>query len=166
MSQRKRLLLLADCYQLHQRSAYVLIHINSLCQFSTREYSMTKTHKKLYRSSMDFHLDELLKCCRVCGKRLKTSRGCGRAISCHEHHTELLDTFEVDTRSDDSDTHPPQFCFSCYGVVRRKAAAAKKGLPYTSPALQSTFQWTTHTDNSCHVRKVIYTLRSNYHKNK
>lgn len=130
-------------------------HINSLCPFSNTHYSMTKHTQKLSRSSwifMDFHQEQLEKSCRVCGRRLKNARGKGRAFACTTHHTQLLDTFSVDISSDASDIHPPQFCFSCYGVIRRRTAAAKKGLPYSSSALQATFQWSMHTEDSCNVR--------------
>lgn len=84
---------------------------------------------------MDFHLEQLGKSCRVCGNRLKTTKGKGRAFDCSAHASQLLETFSLNVSDDANDIHPSQFCFSCYGTIRRKAAAAKKGLPYTSPAL-------------------------------
>jgi hypothetical protein len=105
---------------------------------------------------MDFHREQLKKSCRVCGKRLKTVRGNGRALDCSKHQVELLETFSVNISSDNISTHPRQFCFSCYGVIRRRVAATKKGLPYSSPAIHSTFEWPMHTDNTCNVRKVKF----------
>ena len=102
---------------------------------------------------MDFHLDQLEKCCRVCGNRLRTTKGKGRAFDCSAHASQLLETFSLDVSDDSKEIHPLQFCFSCYGTIRRKVAAVKKGLPYTSPALHNTFTWTTHSIN-CSVSKA------------
>ena len=101
----------------------------------------------------DFHQEQLEMSCRVCGNRLRTSRGKGRAFDCSTNAAQLLETFSLDVRSDDRQTQPTQFCFSCYGVIRRKASAVKKGLPYTTA--HNTFTWTLHKERDCSVSKSI-----------
>ena len=101
---------------------------------------------------MDFHQEQLQKSCR---KRLRTAKGNGRAFSCNTHQTVLLDTFSVDVRMNESDMHPPQFRFACYGITRRSRAAAEKGLPYTSPAICNSFTWYKHTEIDCKVRETV-----------
>ncbi len=102
---------------------------------------------------MDFHLGQLEISCRVCGIRLRTTKGKGRAFDCSTNASQLLQTFSLDVSLDSRDIHPLQFCFSCYGIIRRKAAAVKKGVPYTTPALHNTFPWTMHREGNCMVNK-------------
>jgi hypothetical protein len=104
---------------------------------------------------MEFHQGQLEKSCRVCGNRLRTTKGKGRAFNCSAHMPQLLQTFSVDVISDNKEIHPPQFCFSCFGIIRRKAAATKKGVPYTTPALHNTYTWTTHREGDCRVSKML-----------
>ena len=101
---------------------------------------------------MEFHHAQLEKSCRVCGRRLKTARGNGRSFDCLKFHIEIKHTFSIDISSDDPATHPLQFCFSCHGVICRKASALKKGVPFSSPAIHNHFHWSGHSDDSCNVR--------------
>ena len=112
----------------------------------------TINYNKNTQIIMDFHKEELMKSCRVCGRRLRSSKGNGRAFECSKYHQELLKTFSVDITNDNSDIHPPQFCFSCYGVIRRKAAADNKGLPYITPAIKNQYSWHEHKEGNCNVR--------------
>ena len=89
-------------------------------------------YKQTQVTMADFHQEQLEMSCWVCGNRLRTSRGKGRAFDCSTNAAQLLETFSLDVRSDNRQTQPTQFCFSCHGVIRRKASAVKKGLPYTT----------------------------------
>jgi len=55
---------------------------------------------------MEFHKEHLLKCCRVCGRRLKTSTGKGRSFAYTRNSRLLLETFSIDVSPDHSDVHP------------------------------------------------------------
>ena len=101
---------------------------------------------------MEFHKEHLLKCCRVCGRRLKKSKGVGRTFGCSSNSKLLLETFLLDVTQDYSDTHPPEYCFSCQGVIRRKVAADKKGLPYHTSATHNLYEWSTHMEGECKVK--------------
>ena len=102
---------------------------------------------------MEFHQAQLERSCRACGNRLRTTKGKGRAFSCSAYVSELLQTFSLDVTTDTIEVHPLQFCFSCQGIIRRKAAAAKKGVPYNTPALHNFFKWTIHREGDCKVSK-------------
>ena len=88
---------------------------------------------------MEFHKEQLQKCCRVCGRRLKNFNGKGRSFACTSNSKLLLETFSIDVSQDHSDTHPPEYCFNCQGVIRRKVAADKKGLPYNTHTTYNLF---------------------------
>lgn len=103
---------------------------------------------------MEFHQEELLKSCRVCGRRLKSAKGVGRAFDCSSKKTLLVETFGIDIGGDDSAIHPPQFCFSCEGVTRRKIAVDKKGVPYKTHAMHNVYQWSMHREENCNVRET------------
>ena len=104
---------------------------------------------------MEFHKEQLLKSCRVCGKRLRTFQGKGRSFACTSNCKLLLETFAIDVSQDQSDTHPPEYCFGCHGVIRRKVAADKKGLPYSTHAKHNLFKWHTHIEEVCEVNGII-----------
>ena len=71
---------------------------------------------------------EFLKCCRVCGRRLKSAKGVGGGlflvaaiVSSSWKHFQL----EYDT-----DTHLPEYYFACQGMIRRNISADKKDFPW------------------------------------
>ena len=124
----------------------------SVCQFFIRHKNSQIYTQKCTRYFMEFHKEQLQKCCRVCGRRLKTFNGKGRSFACTSNSKLLLETFSIDVSQDYSDTHPPEYCFSCQGVIRRKVAADKKGLPYNTHTTYNLFQWYTHTEEVCEVK--------------
>ena len=101
--------------------------------------------------SMEFHQEQLKKCCRVCGKRLlgaKEKKGKTHIFNCTDNKTLLLETFMIDVSSHDSTIHPQYFCLACHSVGRRKTQAMEKSLPYREG--NRIFQWLPHRDN-CEV---------------
>ena len=50
---------------------------------------------------MEFHLQQLVKHCRVCGKRLCKAKGKASVFDCNDFTEGLLKTFGVDVSSDD-----------------------------------------------------------------
>ena len=98
---------------------------------------------------MEFHHAQLEKSLR---QETQTARGNGRSFDCLKFQREIEQTLSIDISSDDPATHPLQFCFSCHGVIRRKALALKKGFFFSSPALHNHFHRSGHIDDSCNVR--------------
>ncbi len=97
---------------------------------------------------MEFHQDQLKKCCRVCGKRLlkaKGKMGKSHVFQCPENTTVLLEAFGIDVSSDDSAIHPQQFCLSCNSIARRKGAAIENRRAYRGK--QEVFHWLAHKDD-------------------
>ena len=113
---------------------------------------------------MEFNHAQLKKSCRVCGRRLKTARRNGRSFDCLKFQREIEQTLSIDISSDDLATHTLQFCFSCHGVICRKALALKKKVPFSSPALHNYFHWSGHSDDSYNIRirTLIFTLNTWY----
>ena len=133
----------------------MLINNVYVCQFSIKLKTVLKYTQKMHRYSMEFHKEQLLKCCRVCGRRLKTAKGVGRSFPCSSNSELLLDTFSIDVTQDDTDTHPPVYCFSCQGVIRRKTLADKKGVPYSTHATHILYQWYRHREGECKVQNKL-----------
>lgn len=100
---------------------------------------------------MEFHIEQLQKCCRVCGKRLKNAKGVGRSFSCTNNSKLLQEVFKLDVSQDDSEIHPLEYCFACHGVIRRKLQADRKGVPYRTNAIANQFQWHKHKEE-CEVK--------------
>ena len=91
--------------------------------------------------SLKFHVQELAKHCRICGKRF--SRGARE----EPKEKQLISTcYAIDTEKDDAKIHPPQVCYAC--VCKMKRIKATRGEAYlrTRPTL---FEWTPHTDVAC-----------------
>ena len=105
---------------------------------------------------MEFHQQQLVKCCRVCGKRLisaKGKKGKTHTFSCLDFRSELLETFMIDVQGDQSTIHPDHFCLACQSIVRRKRQARDKGLPYREEN-KGVFSWLPHSDNQCEVSQT------------
>ena len=98
--------------------------------------------------SMEFHGEQLKKCCRVCGKRLlkaKGSKGKSHTFHCLANSEELLNTFGVDVRADDATVHPQHYCLACHCMVRKKREVAAHNTVYrTKPLGEYVFRWEPH----------------------
>ena len=77
---------------------------------------------------MEFHLEELGKHCRVCGRRLAKAKGKLVTYSSRDYAEQLKASFFFSASQDDPDIHPPQFCQSCYCSMKRCSNAAKDGV--------------------------------------
>lgn len=98
---------------------------------------------------MEFHLQQLLKHCRVCGRRLSRAKGRATVYQCTGHAANLLTFLGVDVSSDQEDTFPPHFCNQCYAMMTRVRKAREGQTAYIHS--NATFNWTEHTPN-CSVR--------------
>lgn len=100
----------------------------------------------IFTFRMDFHTSELVKVCRVCGKRVSKAKGKERSNVCMKYRKELAEVFSIDVSSDCEDIHPLQFCQSCRVAI---------GNWYTrggiSPSVGRVFQWTKHAESECRV---------------
>ena len=59
---------------------------------------------------MDFHLTQLKRVCRICGRRVRKAKGRDRSYSVAENSSELAQVFGIDAAIDSEDTHPLSFC--------------------------------------------------------
>lgn len=104
---------------------------------------------------MEFHLQQLAKHCRVCGKRLCKAKGRASVYQCTDHIADLFTSFGVNVSSDDDDKiSPTKFCNPCYATMKRVIVAGKEGMPYTHTI--TPFVWTEHAPD-CSVRTNHHT---------
>ena len=108
-------------------------------------------------ANMESHLQQLVKHCRICGKRLCKAKGRATTFECKDYMEELLMTFGINAGSDDIHVLPSKFCKPCYAVMSRKVKASKEGVPYTHTVNPMT--WTPHNTN-CQVKKKKIKHRS------
>ena len=73
---------------------------------------------------MEFHVEQLQKHCRVCGKRLGKAKGRAVTYKSTSFIPELLASFGIDVSGDKAHVHPLEFCNPCYVTMKR---AVKKG---------------------------------------
>ena len=99
---------------------------------------------------MEFHLQQLKKHCRVCGRRLSKAKGRATVYNCSDYRAKLISCFGVDTGSDQDNVHPPQFCNPCYAVTLRSEKASNASIPYTHSL--DVFEWIEHSEVDCLVR--------------
>lgn len=109
---------------------------------------------------MEFHLQQLLKHCRICGKRLSKAKCRTSVFDCSNFRDNLLMTFGVDVNLDDIQVCPLKFCKPCHAVMSRAVKAANEGTPYTHTV--TPMIWSTHTDN-CQV--IINNFNNNKNNN-
>ncbi len=103
--------------------------------------------------SMDFHIDQLQKHCRICANRLCKVKGKKQPVhSCINHKEDLLTFVGVHISSDDELTSPSKFCNSCYLRIGRAKKAKMSGFP--TPSIKPMMDWTPHQEN-CTVREII-----------
>ena len=97
---------------------------------------------------MEFHMSELKKACRVCGRRLrKAKKERDRSYVCKEHSKDLAEVFQIDIGSDSEDTHPLLFCLSCFTVIAKRISTGGRNVP----PVGRLFQWNKHDGSECRV---------------
>ena len=85
-------------------------------------------------NSLELHLKKLEKYCRVCAKVLQAK---GTTHLCSEN-IELLKTFNIDTTTDEPDTHPRTYCHKCHTIAMKRVHGA-----IVETAVVP-FEWETH----------------------
>ena len=95
----------------------------------------------------DNHIQEMLKHCRVCGKRVTRFKA---KFQCEKHCSDLQDTYGIAVVDDEASIHPPFFCHSCYNVVDRAKKARKANKIY-QPSVQLFTAWAAHSEDGCLV---------------
>lgn len=108
-----------------------------------------------YKLYMEFHKQQLLKHCRVCGRRLCKAKGRAPVFDCSKHSSDLLTSFGVDVSGDDQHVFPPKFCNPCHTTLKKDQTAREKGIPRVHTVIP--FIWTEHTSNNCSVRHPLKT---------
>ena len=94
----------------------------------------------------ELHQMELLKFCRVCGKRLSRNRV---SFRCQNHADKLATTFGLQISDDSTAVHPPLMCHPCYSVLQRSKKAADSGRQFHHSV--DLFDWTPHSPSQCVV---------------
>ena len=99
------------------------------------------------------HKNDLLKFCRVCGKRLSRSRV---SFKCENYTDNLATTFRAQIGDDRSAVHPPLMCHPYYNVLQRSKKAADSGRQFHHSV--DLFDWTAHSPSKCviceHFKRV------------
>ena len=112
-----------------------------------------KLLQKIHTSSLEYHLGELQRHCRVCGGRLNKAKGKVQPIySCCDYPEDLKAFAGIDWQSEeDGSTFPGKFCNQCHVKLDRAKKASKDGLPF-QPIVP--LEWSPHQDH-CSVRIII-----------
>ena len=104
---------------------------------------------------MEFHMGELKKICRVCGRRFKKAKKeRERSYECKDYIKELAEVFCIDVSSDHEDIHPLLFCLSCLTVIK-KWHTNRGG---KVPPVARLFEWSKHDGSECRVSVVVIYL--------
>lgn len=103
------------------------------------EQNFNNTHSYSNTMESQYHSEELLKHCRVCGGSMVKQRVSYNTI---EKADLLYKTHGIDTRGDQPDVHPTRFCIKCHASMLR----------YTLTTSVISFKWTPHSDPECRVR--------------
>ena len=101
---------------------------------------------KISHFRMEYHIIELKKACRVCGKRVNKAKGRERSYLVAEHGRELADIFCIDTSSDSEDIHPLSFCHPCRTFMRLWHTRGSN-----APSVGRVFEWAKHSEHTCMV---------------
>ena len=104
---------------------------------------------------MDYHIEQLQKHCRICGKRLCKAKGKKQPVySCIDHREDILSLAGLDISSDDAVIAPSKFCNPCHLRINRAKKARLSGFPY--PPVQA-MAWIPHQE-ICIVRNTSIKL--------
>lgn len=102
---------------------------------------------------MEFHLEQLAKHCRVCGKRLCKAKGRSQPThQCSKHTADLVTAFQISTSNDNEHAHPHCFCNNCYRTMTWVVKCQLDGILHHPET--SLFEWTEHTLD-CPVREIL-----------
>ena len=112
---------------------------------------------------MEFHHQQLLKVCRLCGKRLTTAKGKRRTHSCMSNQQTILQTFGVDVQCDIPEMHPTSYCDPCHRVMQRQRQATQAGKTYSTQ--QNVYRWHEHDEPDCSVSKYKISKHNFINKN-
>ena len=108
------------------------------------------TTLKILLFSMEFHQEQLKKCCRVCGKRLlkaKGTKGKSHVFKCCQNSAQLQKAFDINVQTDEALVHPEYFCLSCRSIAKRKIQASADGVAYRGKDIgQYVMKWQPHQD--------------------
>ena len=66
----------------------------------------------------DFHLEALLKLCRICGHMVYSRKSKRKLGNCSAFEGKILTLFNINIRSDLPDIHPKLACTSCLQKIR------------------------------------------------
>ncbi len=88
-----------------------------------------KTHHqiepKIHTSSLEYHVGELQKHCRVCGGRLNKTKGKVQPVySCADHSKHLKAIAGIDTQCEDGSMFPGKLCNQCHVKLGRAIKAS------------------------------------------
>ena len=100
---------------------------------------------------MEFHLEQLQKHCRICGKRLNKAKGKPQPVYSCSDHTDDISAFlgVVTCTVEDQHIFPQKFCGPCHTRLTKAKKANQAGFPsYPIVAME----WTSHQED-CRVRK-------------
>lgn len=109
---------------------------------------------KKHITGMEYHVSQLRKVCRVCGKRLNKSKGKEpeRGYLVEDSSKELAEVFGLDTSEDQDDTHPKKFCHTCRVYMRRWHTRGE-GTPAVG-------RWVKHSEPECTVSNTYLKIIS------
>ena len=125
------------------------------CHLNTK-HSTSKSS----RFFMELHHQQLLKHCRVCGRRLCKAKGRAQPINECTQQKEDLHILGVDVSSgEDEQVLPQHFCNPCHAMLGRAKKASEEGVPYQATTLM---EWTPHQPD-CEVNKGTESTQINYH---
>lgn len=102
---------------------------------------------------MEYHMSELRKVCRVCGKRVNKAKGRERNYLVAEYSKELAEVFSIDASTDSENIHPFQFCHSCHTAIRFWNTRGGD-----TPSVGRVFMWAKHSEPECMVSKKLYLM--------
>lgn len=119
-------------------------------------YVFTKKLKQMWQVSMEYHQEQLLKHCRICGNRLNKAKGRSQPVySCTEHSADLAELAGVpNASSEDCLVYPQSYCNTCSSKLKRAKQAAKDGFPFPSIVAM---EWFPH-EEGCKVGRILHLI--------
>jgi len=105
------------------------------------------------RNFMDYHQEQLLKHCSVCGNWLNKAKGRAQPVYACTKQTEDLSVHarNANVSTEDSDVCLQCYCTPCHFKMSRAKQAAKNGLPFHSI---TAVEWSPH-EEGCKVGRNL-----------